>query len=102
MALVTALHLVTGVPSAPITVVDVNNGNEPIANSEITWIFDTSGLAGNLMITPTGPNAFTFQASTPIVGNSLVHAVDSLGGSVVVGPPLTLTITSPRALGYSV
>ncbi len=102
MTLVTTLALTVGVASAPLTVVDTNHANAPIPNANVSWVFDTSGLAGNLVISPLGGGAWFFLASSPISGNSLIHAVYTLGGVSVVGPELTLTIDASVALGYSV
>ncbi len=101
MALVTNLALTAGVASAPLTVVDTNHSNTPIPNANVSWIFDTSGLAGNLVISPLGGGAWSFLASSPIAGNSLIHAVYTSGGVSVVGPELTLTIDASVTLGYS-
>ncbi len=101
MALVTSLALTAGVGSAPLTVVDTAHGNVAVPNANISWIFDTSGLAGNLVISPLGGGAWSFLAASPVAGNSLIHAVFTSGGISVVGPELTLTIDAPITLGYS-
>ncbi len=101
MTLVTNLALTAGVASAPLTVVDTAHDNNIVPNANVSWIFDTSGLAGNLVVSPLGGGAWSFLASSPIAGNSLIHAVYTSGSVSIVGPELTLTIDAEITLGYS-
>src|SRR6266566_4775772 len=100
MAFITNLDLVAGTPGH-VTVVDHNAADAPLPDANIYWVYDTAGLAGNLVITADPMGGFSFLASSPTAGGELAHAVYSAPGVSINGPGLTINVTAEVAPRYT-